>query len=368
MKRLRVVGKRRPVLARSRPTLLAALIVAAIVGYSAPESPISESYAGPSSTFYGSSCTGPHFCVAVGSAVAFSRTGGRSWRVESLPRATWIRGRPATLTSVSCFARRYCVAVGYSGLMLYSPNRAKTWTRVGRTLQARYLAAITCLRNGFCLVAGRARSGAAIIASSGDSGRRWRSSRWPFGGFQATAVTCSSVRSCFLAGAHGHKGVLLASHDGGRSWVRSFESRRVPDFISMSCSSARVCLAVDSASKKVGAITSDAGRSWRLVARPRHLWPRAVFCVAGAVCVVAGVSGSGTADIVVGPGSRRAWEITRVPRGSGSLYAVSCLRPLACVSAGEGRSPGSLFWTHDGLVWHKGMLLEGTVRTGRSTE
>lgn len=303
----------------------------------------------PANELFGVSCVSPTNCVAVGlDGNAYRGTGGplaerwngRTWKIARVPLPAGATS--GELSGVSCKSAAACVAVGLyldgagAGIPLAETWNGRTWTP--RTLPT-------------------PAGGTGVILSG---------------------VSCTSVMHCVAVGEYftgGNAAAIAESWNGGR-WTAA--TPPVPagsvlgDLNTVSCPSARYCVAVgESAANAGSSVLVDAwnGRGWReMAARPpggfTHAELNGVWCTSAANCVAVGRGSGGgglTGFTEVWNGS--TWRSARVswPRGAANsgLVGVSCVSAKRCVMVGYlGMNPGAdgntgraAAVTWDGRTW-----------------
>ena len=190
--------------------------------------------AGPSPVLASVSCVSATFCVAVGATHTSGRQSiggflggtkarpivevwnGTAWTVRSTPLGS-VRGSP--LSGVSCVSRRFCLAVGSSGLTSAGIVWNGTgWRRI--TLPAvRYdagWAAVSCVAANACMAVGSFNVNKTGVADLQPLAARWLGGRWSvarpppeYDRYRGkryandtwlTAVSCPSRASCLATG------------------------------------------------------------------------------------------------------------------------------------------------------------------------
>jgi hypothetical protein len=184
------------------------------------------------------SCTGPSFCLGVGSSPPIAYD-GTAWHQLPGPQifAEW----------VSCSSPRRCAAVGSDAVMTFTGD---SWS-IPRILSANgQLYAVGCSSRSFCIAAGDS-------GPSGDysvyNGKDWsRVMHTDGGSHDFTSISCPAPAFC------------IAVDDGGRAVVFNGSSASAPATIdvfnsltSISCAAYWHCVAMDSAGN---AVTYDAPR------------------------------------------------------------------------------------------------------------
>jgi hypothetical protein len=256
----------------------------------------------------GVACLPAGACVAVGwyyygadgpGLTLAARWNGRAWRAEPTPS----RGRRSQLDGLSCASGSSCVAVG-------APDEAWTGQRWAVIPPAGPVSSVSCATPASCQAVGPPPFGSQPVAARWD-GRTW----------QAEPVPAPRPAPQNLA------------------------------LTSVSCTSARFCMAVGDASRGASARPSPAfqdttlaekwnGSRWQIVAAPspsRQSELRAVSCISPAACTAVGSSASGKRALAERWNGAR-WAIQRTPKlsriGYTALTAVSCASPADCTAVG----------------------------------
>jgi hypothetical protein len=256
----------------------------------------------------GVACLSARTCVAVGwyyygaagpSLTLAARWNGRAWLAEPTPS----RGHDSRLGGISCASGTSCVAVG-------APAEAWTGTRWTVIASAGPMSSVSCAAPGFCQAVGSPPYGRRPVAARWD-GRTWQAEPLP--------VPRPAPQNLGL--------------------------------ISVSCTSARFCMAVGHYSRGAGARPSPAfrdrtlaeawnGSRWRIVRTPspsRESEFRGVSCTSPTACTAVGSSAAGQRTLA-GRWNGRRWAIQRTPNlsriGYTALTAVSCASPTDCTAVG----------------------------------
>jgi hypothetical protein len=250
-------------------------------------------------------------------------------------------------------------ATAASGL----PAGAATSAAAGRP--GRYLTAVSCASKKDCVAVGQTMTaGGKPTPPLAES---WNGTRWkllpvplPAGGTGGNLadVSCPSATSCFAVGSYtyGSAGqASLAEAWNGRSWkavkLAAPAGESFPTLISVSCASARSCMALGSYSTASGGSVAFSER-WtgaRWIAGKVQL-PKGGFgvIVGGVSCVSAAACKGAIADVSVGKGGAlsqvslieswngKAWSAIALPLGTAQSLAapagVSCPTATDCVA------------------------------------
>src|SRR5437773_93673 len=150
------------------------------------------------------------------------------------------------------------------------------------------------------------------------------------------AVSCPTVNVCFAAGADGP---ILATSDGGSSWVQQAQAVGING---VSCASTSDCVVVGD--NGYVARTSNSGANWTPTTTNSGNFLAAVTCPTTTVCYAVGYAGS--IDRSADGGA--TWS----PQTSGTtnnLFGVSCTSATTCSAVGAGSTLAST--TDGGATW-----------------
>jgi hypothetical protein len=356
---------------------------------SGPGSATSSSSSGPasgsssgsssatSSGFAAVSCGSASSCSAVGSEVtalpsvlALAETSsGTRWRIEPTPD---LPGAIGTNTSgVSCTARNFCTAVGYSehGGGPSVPF-IETWNGSRWSLRpapdpqgAAYgeLHAVSCASPYACLAVGGYGngSGTSLPISEYWNGATWRllPTPAPQGATDSEllGVSCASARDCEAVGSATDSAGdqdALAEHWNGSSWQPAAVPVAAGGFAAeldgVSCAAAHACIAVGSyvTSAQTRSVLAETwnGTHWRAQTAPDPASSQgpalaSVSCVAPTLCTAVGTYyAEGGGETLVEAWNGKAWHIQSSANPAGvaelALNGVSCTSPDACTAVG----------------------------------
>lgn len=298
----------------------------------------------------GVSCNSITNCVAVGGggangqAIVETSDGGATWSLASAPAGI------QTLSGVACPSTSDCYAVGDGdhSVILASTDGGVTWSQQTSPVSTS-LSGIDCPTANNCTAIG---NGATLGTT--DSGATWTVEPGSFAVNRIRAISCPSASDCFAAGGPDNNedvnggGVIVATTDGGVSWISQTVPAGTATLDGISCASPTTCMAVGhQQGYSAGSVilsTTDGGKSWTdLILPPGLVQPSAVSCVtATTMCsVVAAGSIATTTD------GGTTWISTAVLLyGSGG---ISCASVLNCIAV----SGGDIFATSDGgAAWN----------------
>lgn len=267
-----------------------------------------------SASFSGVSCPTATDCIAVGyfqtrrvvATPLAAGWNGHRWRIMHAPNPA--RASFAYLRGVSCTSPRFCVAVGYFGVLGHS----------GKTLVERW------------------------------NGRRWRIQHVPPSPFGSTlaGVSCSSRVSCVAVGGISPvfgPGRPLALRWNGARWIPQRFRRSALTLLGVSCPARSACTAVGRPARLVKRWN---GRTW-VTQRPRK--PAGAvdsqlngdFCVRRATCTAVGSYFTTRTAPLAERFSSGRWTIEPVAQPAGAqaagLEGVACPDPSLCIAVGWSR-------------------------------
>jgi len=248
---------------------------------------------GPETHLIDVSCRSARNCVAVG--LADNGTGVRGI-VEKWNGAKWARvsvPEPADfsdLSSVSCPAAKFCVAVGgtFAGVLVESWN-GTAWRRVSAPSPApralSTLTSVSCVSPSNCVAVGDGDGIGGSGFAETWNGKAWTNARvpWPKGTRSSLliAVSCASRSYCAAVGNIGEAPASAANAGrpavfrwNGRAWalqpVSALAKGKAGAFSDIFCRSAADCTAVGDIGP-AGSVNASGlsgfwnGKSWKLV-------------------------------------------------------------------------------------------------------
>jgi hypothetical protein len=244
------------------------------------------------------SCAAPDSCQAVGSFKAGQTSpqqaialgwNGSSWQNEPTP-ATSVR---TSLAGVSCVSASGCVAVGFDNQGKGNTPRplAETWDGSAWTLlpspppsRLGELSSVSCPAAGFCVAVGsylHAPSFGVLAAPAAPLSVRWNGTSWAklptpmpahhFNGHLG-GVSCVSKVRCVAGGrsaaSAGHVLAMAEAWNGGSSWkLQSIPSpnRYYNDLFGVSCTKASTCTAAGLTGVQLTFSSVLSARGWHTV-------------------------------------------------------------------------------------------------------
>lgn len=343
------------------------------------------------------SCTTPGTCTAVGSST--SRAGrttlaeawnGTAWSIQTTPDPP-SANPDAELTGVSCTAPDMCSVVGaYVNNASHNAPLAETWNGSTWSIQATpslspfdLPSSVSCAAASFCVSAGFLSYVPSVVEPSSTllpltevwNGTTWALQATPrrpgvnFASF--TSVSCPAAKACTAVGQQQYYRASrfvvapIAETWDGRRWALQPIPANTSIFAnfaySVSCASARVCVAVGATgpldpSKTVGLAWAWDGTRWHKLAvhdsvgSPTGWAFSGVSCASPRFCIAVG--GDSNAMAETWDGVRWTRQHVPVPAGASFTYlsTVSCVSARACVALGSTDS-GELAESWDGFTW-----------------
>ena len=301
---------------------------------------------GVTTSLRGLSCT-VHTCVAVGASgvILFSTINGANWATAT---GSGTVASINQLNAVSCSGTT-CVAVGNVvssvGTIIYSSNSGQSWIRsnagVGNAVPTVNLNSVSCSSSTNCVAVGSSNN----IVYSSNSGSTWTA---------ATMIPANSYLGVSCVGSNcvavGSRTTQLSiSSDSGQTW--SAVSTGLTEALTDVSCTASYCVAVGASTNRV--IRSiDNGASWSAISSTAltSVTPSNVLCT-GNTCIVGTSSG---ASIGYSSDGGTTWTLTYNDFGttSSSLTNLYCTGTtcLAVVPPSSG-APGTFQSTDRGATW-----------------
>jgi hypothetical protein len=264
----------------------------------------------------------------VSAAIEVSAGGRARWGPVATPPLPG-----GTLTAAACWTSG-CLLGGSDAtgtvLVLVNPAR-KVATQTSAHPAGSGIGALACTAPGRCLALVTATQGTSVDRTT-DSGGTWS----PLGQLPpalqvATALSCANGADCVAAGSGPDGATAARSVDGGRRWAVVGVPRGFATFTSVTCTTARWCLAVVRRANGTTEVlrSTTGGRSWAPTTTTVAT-PLAVTCAAVPTCVVAG---GGTAGGAISTGvrakSEHALTLAFVPD---PVIGVACATPAKCAA------------------------------------
>jgi hypothetical protein len=294
------------------------------------------------------SCTGPSFCMAVGSfqgavtqLTLTEMWNGVNWTIVPSPNASATNFNQ--LNGVSCTSAVSCVAVGSYSNGTHDLTFAELWNGHTWTLDT-------------------------PVNPSTASGNPDQS---------LSGIACTSATSCTAVGFYtidvNTDQTLVESWDG-HSWSvvpSANTSSTDDDFLnSVSCSTPTSCMAVGSVNFSPSQTLAEQwnGTTWSIVATPNASGTssnvlNAVSCTNPSFCMAVGYDDTGASPpSLIEKWNGTVWTIVSGPSTSVSnsdenfLYGVSCIDPSSCIASGHWSNTGdvkdaTLIESWNGSAW-----------------
>ena len=322
--------------------------------------------------------TSTTFCVAVGTyypkpyyprfksitypiAIAASTTnGGTSWTADALPRVV------SELGAVSCWTASACEATGDSGLdaglAIGTSDGGVSWSDQTLPVGVSGLPAVSCFSQADCIAGGfsYATSYSALLLNTTDTGTVWSA-----GPSQKQCRDCSppaagTRRTAWLS-AIPPRPAPSSSRAGtvARSWAQESVPPGVDLFYGVDCAGALDCVAVGQSPTGAAIVaSSDGGTSWVTESPPAGAYVlSAVYCTPGAQdCDAVGYTtpptGQANGVVVTTTDGGENWSMASLPAGTAPLYAISCwLGVVDCEASGGGSGQAAVLATTDRTTW-----------------
>ncbi|HEY1988493.1 MAG TPA: hypothetical protein VGG43_03435 [Acidimicrobiales bacterium] len=199
--------------------------------------------------------------------------------------------------------------------------------------------AAKCWAVGSTVGSGGAPNGAALIATT-NGGTSWiPQSIPPTTGYLAD-IACSTPSQCVAVGqGQSNQGIAIVTNNGGTSWGPATVPTGIGDVTTVTCGSDRRCMAIGSfASGDVALVSTSAGATWTQAGMLSggSSGASGVSCVDAQHCWVTGHATAGSVVSTSNGGS--SWATLPIPAGSGFLNSVSCVQGPADQS---GSVPGA---------------------------
>jgi hypothetical protein len=181
-----------------------------------------------------------------------------------------------------------------------------------------------------------------------DGGASFQQSALPSGVVPSTALDCVGADTCAMLGRSSDgTSVFLTTDDGGETWSSLAGPESSPpsaDFKSVSCTTAKSCVAVGSidmgSGAGVAAVTSNGGASWSVSDIAGDFSPLSVQCVAGGNCIASGYDTGGsdpTGAVFFSSDGGVSWTSaalpTTGPASIGPVSSLSCGDPSDCLAS-----------------------------------
>lgn len=294
--------------------------------------------------------SGAPLCYAVGykvggageNEVFIGNPGSASWTSVSAGD-TLFNSAPRTLNGVSCspaligsVTTGMCFAVGTLGTIVTDTPSGFIWSSrqssIGESSDPlRPLNGVSCPQPGTCFAVdnfgfyGSVNGGAWVLKNATVGGN---------------SISCPSATACFVGGGN----EIMATTNGGLSWIQQLPSADFPDTISsLSCPSTQVCAATGAGS----IYFTINGNTWtRDIALASSSGKTVITCPTTTTCIAFWFVTQGQQAVVatttdLGP-SGGHWTIS-FPPSSNPIQSASCETATHCIAVGNTNtsSPGT---------------------------
>ncbi|MGH9078060.1 MAG: WD40/YVTN/BNR-like repeat-containing protein [Acidimicrobiales bacterium] len=185
-----------------------------------------------------------------------------------------------------------------------------------------------------------------MIVATTDGGATWTAEPAP-AGIDLAGVSCPAVADCTAVGATATGPAIVSTTDGGAVWAPQAPPAGTYALGSVSCPSVTTCTAVgESVAGGQGVValsgvvvaTTDGGATWVAQTLPSDtLGVGSVSCSSSADCTAVGLTRLGVGQILASDDGGATWIVQVSPTDLIVLYGVSC-GPGGCVTVGTGGS------------------------------
>ena len=273
---------------------------------------------------------------------------GSTWVPQSLPADS----ATDNLSSVSCATTSDCWAVGDtssdSGTVFATVNGGATWNPQTLPAALPIPASVSCPTSSECWVVGDTLSGSAAMAGTTDGGATWESVSIPSGITNLNDVSCLNGSNCWAVGftldttADEDFGTVLATTDGGTTWVPETVPSQIEGLFGISCPTSSDCWAVGPMSgtgQPTVIDSTDGGATWATQELPSDMgFAFGVSCPTTSSCWVVGENSFATGPgVAVTTDSGTTWTDQTLPNELGytKLENVTCTTSSNCLAVGD---------------------------------
>ena len=193
-----------------------------------------------------------------------------------------------------------------------------------------------CWAVGSTLASAKDPSIAAVVAS-GNGGRSWVVQVVPAGVTYLTDIACTGVHTCIAVGQAGTAGdgpgAVISTTNGGVTWTLQTVPAGTSDVTAVACTAGGRCTALADIAGRVTTLTpagAGAGGAWVAGgALPATVSAAtAESCTDAAHCWATGISpvdvGHAVGAVAATADSGATWALQTVPSGTGALQGISC--------------------------------------------
>lgn len=284
-------------------------------------------------------CPSARVCYAVGyygiqyyGTVFVTANAGHSWRRQSAGTRWGLRG-------VACVTTAICYGVGYAETTVVTTNGGRSWhdPHIPRSAQA--ISRVACPTSQMCVAVGNSpnRYTALVhrVLLTTDGGRSWSYPPTPIDrtAYPMNGIACPSARVCYAAGDYA---TIMVTYDGGHTWQRQHNALMdqsgviIPTLSAIACSSMRSCVAVGGIENGVVLATNDGGRTWMSQTGVTRSSLTGVACPSPRVCYAVGYGGT----LAMTRDGGRSW--TQIDSGTQTFFnSIACHGVNFCVVVGN---------------------------------
>ena len=277
------------------------------------------------------------------------------------PAARRLHHRLAPLAALALVITAACTSgtSGTSGSTTPTPSQplapwVGTFLDVAVPAGVHSLQDVTCPTASRCWAVGSTLASAkdpsiAAVVASGDGGRSWVVQVVPAGVTYLTDIACTGVRTCIAVGQAGTAGdgpgAVITTTNGGVTWTLQTVPAGTTDVTAVACTAGGHCTALADIAGRVTTLTSaGTGGAWVAGgALPATVSAAtAESCTDAAHCWATGISpvdvGHAVGAVAATADSGATWALQTVPSGTGALQAISCTQ-LAGTGSSTTTSP-----------------------------
>lgn len=291
-----------------------------------------------------SSCPGNAVIIA-------TKDGGQTWQFQ-YPTVAGLESS-GYLYDVSCGSPTACQASGAAGPMaiISTDDGGSTW--VSETYPSQladgHIFQVYCKTANNCWALG-SQSDAPFLLATTDGGRNWTEQHYPSNlGISTNGlffISCATTSHCVMVADAGGTLVILATDNGGSSWSMqpypSSITAKTNGVGYISCPTERACYITGFTTSVSGGTpvilaTHDGGSTWVQQSYPSSLGLTAlnmVQCADGSHCWAVGEGSSGSSMILATSDGGATWEAQTIPSNLGlrtdGLIALNCQSLSAC--------------------------------------
>ena len=294
--------------------------------------------------------------AALAVAMGFSPGATASTRLISTrqPMSWTVSKSTLSFEKIVCPTDRVCFAIGPGDRVAESSNGTKSWiapklnVSIVATLDIACPSASSCIVPADAGVLGKSPQPPRFLVSH-NGAKSWMLVTPPKDVTGLGAISCPDVKHCLaVATTTSNTGEMLASQDGGLSWV-SASHFSAPGFSQLYCRSASWCLRAsggysDSGPiREITSITTNEGRTFSgssTLASAEQINSIACShlrnCIAVGSTFTQGTPGPDEGAAYASTNSGRSWRRIALPRSVATVSATACTGASRCVAAAVG--------------------------------